>query len=257
MIYEIRGQKVMLDRDLAELYEVELRSLNQAVKRNIERFPSDFMFQLTQDEWNYLRSQIVIANNTAKIRFFYRFFNWDIPNAYVEDEYETCLICGERGTLIRAQISSSIFIDTEWKRDMATGGDQVLKITEQSITVSQGTALYTLAFTAAPTITGIEYKNTTFARFTNISRRGLNPATGTLTSDDFPAGFKLEATNAATVSGFTGINNDRILYFFFLKKADGNLDKDVIWIYWGGGGTGNGATPSPGEGVFTFVKRLP
>ena len=45
-IYTIRGQKVMIDRDLAELYEVETKRLNEAVKRNIERFPSDFMFQL-------------------------------------------------------------------------------------------------------------------------------------------------------------------------------------------------------------------
>lgn len=49
-IYEIRGQKVMLDFDPAEMYEVETRSLNQAVKRNIERFPEDFMFQLTKEE---------------------------------------------------------------------------------------------------------------------------------------------------------------------------------------------------------------
>jgi len=56
-IYEIRGQKVMLDRDLAALYGVETKALNQAVKRNIERFPSDFMFQLTKEE--SLRSQIV------------------------------------------------------------------------------------------------------------------------------------------------------------------------------------------------------
>jgi len=63
MIYEIRGQKVMLDSDLATLYGVELRSLNQAVKRNIGRFPLDFMFQLTDDEWNYLRSQNVISKS--------------------------------------------------------------------------------------------------------------------------------------------------------------------------------------------------
>jgi len=63
MIYEIRGQKVMIDTDLANLYDVELRSLNQAVKRNIGRFPSDFMFQLTQVEWNSLRSQFVISKN--------------------------------------------------------------------------------------------------------------------------------------------------------------------------------------------------
>ena len=54
MIYEIRGQKVMIDRDLAELYEVETKRLNEAVKRNIERFPSDFMFKLTRDELSQL-----------------------------------------------------------------------------------------------------------------------------------------------------------------------------------------------------------
>ena len=61
-IYEIRGQKVMLDRDLAELYQVEVRILNQAVKRNIKRFPPDFMFQLALDEWEILKSQFVISS---------------------------------------------------------------------------------------------------------------------------------------------------------------------------------------------------
>lgn len=50
-IYEIRGQRVMLDFDLAALYEVETRVINQAVKRNAERFPEDFMFRLTEEEW--------------------------------------------------------------------------------------------------------------------------------------------------------------------------------------------------------------
>lgn len=61
-IHEIRGEKVMLDRDLAELYGVETKILNQAVKRNIERFPDDFMFQLDNKEFTNLRSQIVTAN---------------------------------------------------------------------------------------------------------------------------------------------------------------------------------------------------
>ncbi len=61
-IYEIRGHKVMLDRDLAELYQVETRVLNQAVKRNIERFPKDFMFQLNSEEWQILKSQIVTSS---------------------------------------------------------------------------------------------------------------------------------------------------------------------------------------------------
>lgn len=65
-IYEIRGQRVMLDFDLAEMYQVETKVLNQAVKRNIERFPDDFMFRLTGDEWNYIRSQIVTASNQNK-----------------------------------------------------------------------------------------------------------------------------------------------------------------------------------------------
>jgi len=58
-IYEIRGLKVMLDFDLAELYEVETKVLNQAVKRNIDRFPDDFIFQISRDEYNSLRSQFV------------------------------------------------------------------------------------------------------------------------------------------------------------------------------------------------------
>ena len=59
LIYVIRGQRVMLDSDLARLYEVETKVLNQAVKRNITRFPDNFMFQLSKDEWQSLRSQIV------------------------------------------------------------------------------------------------------------------------------------------------------------------------------------------------------
>jgi hypothetical protein len=69
MIYEIRGQKVMLDSDLANLYEVEVRILNQTVKRNLKRFPHEFMFQLTDEEWKKQRSQIVIFNkDTRKLK---------------------------------------------------------------------------------------------------------------------------------------------------------------------------------------------
>ena len=70
-IYEIRGQRVMLDFDLANLYGVETRVLNQAVKRNINRFPSDFMFQLLKPEFNDLMSQIVISSwgGTRKLPF--------------------------------------------------------------------------------------------------------------------------------------------------------------------------------------------
>ncbi len=62
LIYEIRGRKVMLDKDLAKLYGVETKVLNQAVKRNIQRFPEDFMFQLTREEFDNLKSQIVTTS---------------------------------------------------------------------------------------------------------------------------------------------------------------------------------------------------
>jgi hypothetical protein len=60
-IYEARGQKIMLDFDLAELYEVETRALNQAEKRNVDLFPEDFLFQLTPTEWQTMSSQIVMT----------------------------------------------------------------------------------------------------------------------------------------------------------------------------------------------------
>jgi hypothetical protein len=67
-IFVIRGHKVMLDFDLAALYESETKALNQAVKRNSERFPEDFMFRLTAKEWIMMQSQIVTAS-AQSIRF--------------------------------------------------------------------------------------------------------------------------------------------------------------------------------------------
>ena len=63
MIYEIRGKQVMLDRDLAKLYNVETRAINQRVKRNIERFPESFCFQLSKEEFENWKSQIVMSNS--------------------------------------------------------------------------------------------------------------------------------------------------------------------------------------------------
>ena len=65
-IYEVRGQKVMLDFDLAEMYQVETRILNQSVKRNQSRFPEDFMFQLTNEEWEDMSSQFVIPSRAKR-----------------------------------------------------------------------------------------------------------------------------------------------------------------------------------------------
>ena len=64
-IYEIRGQKVMLDKDLAELYQVTTGNLNKAVKRNLKRFPPDFMFQLTNEEFAVLRNNLIFQNGTS------------------------------------------------------------------------------------------------------------------------------------------------------------------------------------------------
>jgi len=61
-IYLIRGQKVMLDSDLAELYQVETRRLNEQIKRNTGRFPEDFMFRLTNEEWKNLKSQFATSS---------------------------------------------------------------------------------------------------------------------------------------------------------------------------------------------------
>jgi hypothetical protein len=63
MIYEIRGKQVMIDRDLARLYNVETRLLNQKVERNLNRFPEDFCFQMTNLEFINWKSQIVISNS--------------------------------------------------------------------------------------------------------------------------------------------------------------------------------------------------
>jgi hypothetical protein len=72
-IYLIRNQKVMLDSDLAELYQVETKVLNQQVKRNLKRFPEDFMFQLTEQEFDHLKSQFVTSSWGGKRKLPYVF----------------------------------------------------------------------------------------------------------------------------------------------------------------------------------------
>lgn len=98
-IYEIRGERVMLDFDLAALYDVETRVLNQAVKRNIKRFPDDFMFQLTKDEYEAIRFQIEVVESgdslTSQIvtlkggRGHHRKF---MPHAFTEQG--VAMLCG-------------------------------------------------------------------------------------------------------------------------------------------------------------------
>ena len=67
IIYDIRGVKVMLDYDLAAIYGVETRALNQAVKRNMERFPQDFMFRLTESEWENVKRNLLVDNMPSQI----------------------------------------------------------------------------------------------------------------------------------------------------------------------------------------------
>lgn len=81
-IYEFRGQKVMLDSDLAELYEVETKVLKQAIRRSIDRFPEDFMFELDENEFKFLRSQIVTSKTDGRggSRYFIKSINCFLPS---------------------------------------------------------------------------------------------------------------------------------------------------------------------------------
>ena len=77
LIHVIRGKQVMLDRDVARLYGVETGRLNEQVKRNIERFPEDFMFQLSKDEFENWKSQIAISNDDKVLRSQFAMLNED------------------------------------------------------------------------------------------------------------------------------------------------------------------------------------
>jgi hypothetical protein len=79
-IFLIRGEKVMLDRDLASLYEVTTSALKQSVRRNIERFPADFMFVLDQNEFRNWRSQIVISNLVPEVALGLRHLRFEISD---------------------------------------------------------------------------------------------------------------------------------------------------------------------------------
>ena len=98
LIFEIRGQKVMIDRDLADLYEVETKKLNQAVKRNFKRFPTDFMFQLTNEE------QKELVTNCDRLKNL----KHSSSNAYVFTEHGVTMLASilnsERAIEINVQI---------------------------------------------------------------------------------------------------------------------------------------------------------
>ncbi len=96
-IYEIRGQRVMLDFDLAALYQVETKALNRAVKRNIERFPERYMFQLNREEHNVLRFQIGTSNGRGGTRY--------LPYAFTEQGVSMLSAVLHSPTAIQVSIS--------------------------------------------------------------------------------------------------------------------------------------------------------
>lgn len=118
-IYEIRGQKVMLDRDLAVMYGVETRALNQAVKRNSERFPKDFMFQMTDEEVENWKSQIVMSNS---IKMGVR------RNPYVFTELGVAMLSSVLTSKIAIQVNINIMRAFVAIRKMVTANPVALRL---------------------------------------------------------------------------------------------------------------------------------
>src|SRR5439155_17105028 len=106
----IRGHRVMLDRELAALYGVPTKVLNQAVRRNVARFPEDFMFQLTDDEFENWRSQFVTANSTVKMGVRYR------PLAFTEHGIAmlSSVLNSERAVAVNIEIMRTFVRLRQW-----------------------------------------------------------------------------------------------------------------------------------------------
>ncbi len=107
-IFEIRGRRVMLDRDLAELYHVETRRLNESVKRNIKRFPEDFMFQLTESEFNNLMSQIATLNWGGTRKLPYAFTEQEV--AMLSGLLKSDIAINTNITIMRAFVAMRSYI---------------------------------------------------------------------------------------------------------------------------------------------------
>jgi len=86
LVYEVRGKNIMLDFDLASMYGVETKRLKESVRRNIERFPDDFMFQLTKNEWNELVANCVQLPENLKHSYI-------IPSAFTQEGVARTLVC--------------------------------------------------------------------------------------------------------------------------------------------------------------------
>ena len=124
LIYVIRGQQVMMDSDLAALYQVETKVFNQAVKRNIERFPEKFRFQLTKEEYDSLRSQIVTSNGKGGRRYM----------PYVFTEQGIAMLSAVLRSDVAIQISIKIMdAFVEMRRFMATNALMFQRINEMEV----------------------------------------------------------------------------------------------------------------------------
>ncbi len=124
-IFEVRGCRVMLDYHLAELYQVETRALKQAVKRNIERFPSDFMFVLTQEEANLLLS-IGVSQNVIPPAYN---FGVAMPMAFTEQG--VAMLSSVLRSKIAIEVNISIMRAFVLMRQMAIGYEELLKRIEE------------------------------------------------------------------------------------------------------------------------------
>ena len=124
-IFEVRGCRVMLDYHLAELYQVETRALKQAVKRNIERFPSDFMFVLTKEEANLLLS-IGVSQNVIPPDYN---FGVAMPMAFTEQG--VAMLSSVLRSKVAIEVNISIMRAFVLMRQMAIGYEELLKRIEE------------------------------------------------------------------------------------------------------------------------------
>jgi len=120
-IYIVRGQKIMIDRDLAELYNVETKRLKEAVRRNINRFPEDFMFEMTEDELRNWRSQFASSNFSDKMGLRYA------PFCFTEQGVTmlSCILNSDRAISVNIQI---IRIFISMREMLMTNKDILLKV---------------------------------------------------------------------------------------------------------------------------------
>ena len=137
-IYLIRGQKVMLDEDLAELYQVETKRLKESVRRNNDRFPEDFMFELTKDEFENLRSQIATSKRGGT-RY--------MPMAFTEQGVAMLSSVLNSSTAIKVNIQI-IRIFTKMREMLLTNTDILLKLEKLEKDVTENKKDITLIFQA-------------------------------------------------------------------------------------------------------------